>query len=109
MLMRGRVQLDDTSPRVFGDTVSGWWLLANRWNPFSSLRNIPGITEIQARYKSFLHTGSPNAAGFAQWNVAGTSNVNAINLGAPGMATVGACNTSYWGNFVQYDYQVFNL
>ena len=67
------------------------------------------ITEIQARYKSFLHTGSPNAAGFAQWNVAGTSNVNAINLGAPGMATVGACNTSYWGNFVQYDYQVFNL
>lgn len=42
-------QLDDTSPRVFGDTVSGWWLLLNRWNPFSSLRNIPGVTEIQAR------------------------------------------------------------
>ncbi|KZV84312.1 patatin-domain-containing protein [Exidia glandulosa HHB12029] len=41
--------LDDTSPRVFGDTVSGWWLLLNRWNPFSSQRNIPGITDIQAR------------------------------------------------------------
>ncbi|EJD52213.1 patatin-domain-containing protein [Auricularia subglabra TFB-10046 SS5] len=41
--------LDDNSPRVFGDTVSGWWLLLNRWNPFSTLRNIPGVTEIQAR------------------------------------------------------------
>ena len=67
------------------------------------------IKEMQARYNSFLHTGSPNAAGFATWNVAGTDNVNAINLGASGMATVGACNPSYWGNFVQYDYQVFGL
>ncbi|EJF66136.1 alpha/beta-hydrolase [Dichomitus squalens] len=67
------------------------------------------VTEIQARYNSFLHTGSPNANGFATWSVAGTDNVNAINLGASGLATVGACNTSYWGNFVQYDYQVFNL
>ena len=66
-------------------------------------------TEMQARYSSFMRTGSPNANGFATWNVAGTDNVNAINLGAPGMATVGACNTSYWGNFVQYDYQVFGL
>ncbi|TFK94757.1 alpha/beta-hydrolase [Polyporus arcularius HHB13444] len=67
------------------------------------------ITEMQARYDSFLHTGSPNANGFSTWNVAGTDNVNAINLGQSGMATVGACNTSYWGNFVQFDYQVFNL
>ena len=51
------------------------------------------MTEIQARYNSFLHTGSPNANGFATWNVAGTDNVNAINLGAPGMATVGVA----WG------------
>lgn len=65
--------------------------------------------EMQARYSNFLHTGSPNANGFTTWNVAGTDNVNAINLGQPGMATVGACNTSYWGNFVQFDYQVFNL
>ncbi|KAI0822822.1 alpha/beta-hydrolase [Trametes gibbosa] len=67
------------------------------------------IKEMQARYSSFLHTGNPNANGFTQWQVAGTDNVNAINLGAAGMATVGACNTSYWGNFVQFDYQVFNL
>ncbi|KAL7283650.1 hypothetical protein ACG7TL_003086 [Trametes sanguinea] len=65
--------------------------------------------EMQARYSNFLHNGNPNANGFATWQVAGTDNVNAINLGAPGLATVGACNTSYWGNFVQFDYQVFDL
>ncbi len=64
---------------------------------------------MQARYKTFLHTGSPNADGYATWEVAGTQNVNAINLGASGLATVGACNTSYWGDFVQFDYQVFDL
>lgn len=41
--------IDDNSPRQFGDTISGWWLLINRWNPFSNARNIPAITEIQAR------------------------------------------------------------
>ncbi|KAJ7597324.1 hypothetical protein C8J56DRAFT_919757 [Mycena floridula] len=41
--------LDDNSPRDFGDTVSGWWLLINRWNPFSNARNVPAITEIQSR------------------------------------------------------------
>ncbi|KAI8989742.1 alpha/beta-hydrolase [Trametes punicea] len=67
------------------------------------------IKEMQARYSNFLHNGVPNANGYSTWNVAGTDNVNAINLGAPGMATVGACNTSYWGSFVQFDYQVFDL
>jgi len=41
--------LDDNSPRNFGDTVSGWWLLINRWNPFSNARHVPPITEIQSR------------------------------------------------------------
>ncbi|KAH9949389.1 patatin-domain-containing protein [Amylocystis lapponica] len=41
--------IDDNSPRNFGDSVSGWWLLINRWNPFSSARSIPAITEIQSR------------------------------------------------------------
>ncbi|KAJ7508598.1 hypothetical protein B0H11DRAFT_2304937, partial [Mycena galericulata] len=41
--------LDDNTPRNFGDTVSGWWLLINRWNPFSNARLIPPITEIQSR------------------------------------------------------------
>ncbi|GBE77538.1 Lysophospholipase NTE1 [Sparassis crispa] len=41
--------IDDNSPRSFGDSVSGWWLLINRWNPFSNARYIPAITEIQSR------------------------------------------------------------
>ncbi|KIO28791.1 hypothetical protein M407DRAFT_229364 [Tulasnella calospora MUT 4182] len=41
--------LDDNSPRNFGDTVSGIWIAINRWNPFSSVRHIPPITEIQSR------------------------------------------------------------
>lgn len=43
------LQIDDNSPRNFGDTVSGIWLMINRWNPFSSARQIPPITEIQSR------------------------------------------------------------
>ncbi|KAJ7216797.1 hypothetical protein B0H12DRAFT_1154029, partial [Mycena haematopus] len=41
--------LDDNAPRNFGDTVSGWWLLINRWNPLSNARLVPPITEIQSR------------------------------------------------------------
>ncbi|TFY82853.1 hypothetical protein EWM64_g1159 [Hericium alpestre] len=50
--------IDDNSPRNFGDTVSGWWLLINRWNPFSNARTIPAITEIQSRlaYVSSVRT-----------------------------------------------------
>lgn len=50
--------IDDNSPRNFGDTISGWWLLINRWNPFSNARSIPAITEIQSRlaYVSSVNT-----------------------------------------------------
>ncbi|KAF6754273.1 hydrolase [Ephemerocybe angulata] len=50
--------IDDNSPRRFGDTVSGWWLLVNRWNPFSTARHVPAITEIQSRlaYVSSVNT-----------------------------------------------------
>ncbi|KAI0360965.1 patatin-domain-containing protein [Trametes cingulata] len=41
--------IDDNSPRNFGDSVSGVWLLINRWNPFSNARSIPAITELQQR------------------------------------------------------------
>lgn len=41
--------IDDNSPRNFGDSVSGWWLLLNRFNPFSNARSVPAITEIQSR------------------------------------------------------------
>jgi len=50
--------IDDNSPRNFGDTVSGWWLLINRWNPFSNALHVPAITEIQSRlaYVSSVNT-----------------------------------------------------
>ncbi|KAI6048040.1 hypothetical protein EDC04DRAFT_2864170 [Pisolithus marmoratus] len=50
--------IEDNSPRNFGDSVSGWWLLVNRWNPFSSARSVPAITEIQSRlaYVSSVRT-----------------------------------------------------
>ncbi|KAH7923532.1 alpha/beta-hydrolase [Leucogyrophana mollusca] len=69
------------------------------------------ITEMQARYKSFLYTGNPNPSGssYANWQAAGTSDVNAILLGSSGEATVGACTPSFWGDSVQYDYQVYDI
>lgn len=50
--------IDDNSPRQFGDYVSGWWLLINRFNPFSGLHGAPAITEIQSRlaYVSSVRT-----------------------------------------------------
>lgn len=41
--------IDDTSPQHYGDTLSGWWVLLNRFNPWSSMRNIPSIPDIQTR------------------------------------------------------------
>jgi lysophospholipid hydrolase len=41
--------VDDTSPRNYGETVSGWYLLLQRWNPFGKPTNVPNITEIQSR------------------------------------------------------------
>jgi len=41
--------VDDTTPRNFGDSVSGWWLLINRLNPFTGAPGVPPITEIQSR------------------------------------------------------------
>ncbi|KAI8331344.1 hypothetical protein BC941DRAFT_517593 [Chlamydoabsidia padenii] len=39
---------DDTNPVYYGDTISGWWALLHRWNPFRTY-NIPSIAEIQSR------------------------------------------------------------
>ena len=41
--------VDDTSPRDYGESVSGWYLLLQKWNPFGPTSNIPNITEIQSR------------------------------------------------------------
>lgn len=41
--------VDDTSPRNYGESVSGWWVLLQRWSPFATGPSIPNITEIQSR------------------------------------------------------------
>ncbi|KAG1754325.1 Carboxylesterase [Suillus lakei] len=69
------------------------------------------ITEMQARYKSFLHSGNPNPddSSYTDWQAAGTSDVNAILLGSTGNAPTGTCTPSFWGQSVAYDYQLFNI
>lgn len=41
--------VDDNSPQTYGDTLSGWWVLLNRWNPWSDARLIPSMAEVQSR------------------------------------------------------------
>ncbi|KAJ7670877.1 alpha/beta-hydrolase [Mycena polygramma] len=70
-------------------------------------------TEMQARYKAFLTTGTPNVAGLSPWTEATTTGVHAHQLGGTpspnGEVPVGACEPSFWGAAVQYDYQVFGI
>ncbi|KAK2735819.1 phosphatidylcholine and lysophosphatidylcholine phospholipase [Myotisia sp. PD_48] len=41
--------LGDDTPQAYGDSLSGFWAIINRWNPFSSTANPPTLSEIQAR------------------------------------------------------------
>lgn len=41
--------LYDDTPQAFGDSLSGFWSIWNRWNPFSSMPNPPTLAEIQSR------------------------------------------------------------
>ncbi|THH19472.1 hypothetical protein EW146_g1706 [Bondarzewia mesenterica] len=69
------------------------------------------ISEMQARYGAFLSTGNPNPSGssLTSWLPATTSNITAMLFGGEGAAPVGACEPSFWGSKVQYDYQVFDI
>ncbi|KAI9142206.1 hypothetical protein BKA69DRAFT_1068943 [Paraphysoderma sedebokerense] len=40
---------DDTSPVHYGDSLSGWWVILNRLNPFRRTAAIPSLAEIQSR------------------------------------------------------------
>jgi lysophospholipid hydrolase len=40
---------DDRTPQNYGDTLSGFWVLFNRWNPFSKQPNVPNMMDIQMR------------------------------------------------------------
>ena len=41
--------LDDQTLQHYGDSLSGFWALLNRWNPFSGTVNPPTLSEIQAK------------------------------------------------------------
>ncbi|CAR22968.1 lysophospholipase [Lachancea thermotolerans CBS 6340] len=41
--------VDDRTPQRYGDSLNGFWIVFNRWNPFSDYPNIPNMTEIQMR------------------------------------------------------------
>lgn len=41
--------IDDTTPMTYGDSLSGIWVLFNRWNIFSRHPNVPNLAEIQQR------------------------------------------------------------
>lgn len=40
---------DETDLTDYGDTLNGWWLLWNRWNPFCQSLKVPSLPEIQSR------------------------------------------------------------
>ncbi|QRW02175.1 Carboxylesterase family [Ceratobasidium sp. AG-Ba] len=65
--------------------------------------------EIQARYSAFMRTGNPNAASRASWAQSGSADVAALKLGGSGNQPAEACDPSFWGNAVPYDYQIFGL
>lgn len=41
--------VDDRTPMTYGDTLSGFWVLFNRINPFSKHPNVPNMMDIQLR------------------------------------------------------------
>lgn len=41
--------VDDRTPMNYGDTLSGFWVLFNRWNPFSKHPDVPNMMDIQLR------------------------------------------------------------
>ncbi|KAF4520155.1 hypothetical protein B566_EDAN008973 [Ephemera danica] len=40
---------DDQDLTDYGDTLSGWWLLWKRWNPFTTPVKVPNLPDIQSR------------------------------------------------------------
>lgn len=95
---------------MFLDHIHGEMQFGTVSNPTSAQSSL--INEVQARYKSFLLTGNPNPPGtqFPLWSPATPGNFSAQNLGSPGTAAVGACNTQFWGTpSVPYEYQLYGI
>ncbi|KAJ8680462.1 hypothetical protein QAD02_016249 [Eretmocerus hayati] len=40
---------EDTDLTNYGDSLSGWWLLWKRWNPFAEPVKVPNLPDIQSR------------------------------------------------------------
>ena len=40
---------DDMDLTNYGDSLSGWWLLWKKWNPFASPVKVPNLPDIQSR------------------------------------------------------------
>lgn len=55
--------IDDRTPMNYGDTLSGFWVLLNRINPFSKHPNVPNMMEIQLR---LAYVASVNALEMAK-------------------------------------------
>ncbi|KAJ3515728.1 hypothetical protein NLJ89_g1571 [Agrocybe chaxingu] len=91
----GVVCHEDDIQIVFGTTP----------NPTSAQSSL--ATEMQQRYKAFLSNGNPNTVGVASWTAATATDVHPILLGGSGEAMLGACDPSFWGSGVQYDYQFY--
>lgn len=41
--------VDDRTPMEYGDSLNGFWVIFNRWNPFSKHPNVPNMAEVQTR------------------------------------------------------------
>lgn len=55
--------VDDRTPMSYGDTLSGFWVLFNRMNPFSKHPNVPNMMDIQLR---LAYVASVNALELAK-------------------------------------------
>jgi carboxylesterase type B len=66
-------------------------------------------SEIQARWAKFIRdlTPNPTSGGYAAWNQASSSSLNTLKLGGSGAPDLGACDPTFWGGSVQYDYQLY--
>ena len=40
---------EDVNLHNYGDELNGWWVLANRWNPFAKKMRIPDMSEVASR------------------------------------------------------------
>lgn len=95
----GRVCHEDDIYILFGTT------------PSATSAQTAMTQEIQARYSSFMRTGTPNPSSstYATWTQSGSPDVAALKLGGTGNQPAEACDPSFWGSAVQYDYQIYGL